>query len=535
MRKLRVLLLAALVLAGGTGLFAAPNVLTMMLSTQPNLDIHWNAGSEGAWLLSELYEGLFHYTEKGFELAGATSYDVSKDGLTWTFKLRKDAKWSDGKPVTAKDYVYSMQRLVDPKVKTTYMKDYGQFLKNGLDIANGKMDVSQLGVTAKDDYTLVIQLQNVCAYFDAILCYTTYYPLRKDFVKEDGTGYWAWDTREPTNGPMTMTACDEDQEIVLEKSKTYWNAKTIKTDKIVVKLANDDNTKLAMLMTGKADMIFNYPSEEKKNLQDKGYYHSTQNLFVRFLMLNQTKGVTMNANLRKALSLCIDRKYLCETVFSGSYIPATGFIGKGFTGTKSTVDYRVEAGDLFSTSADVKAAKQYMDKALKELGYAKASDVPAIEILYAKSNADFTTLFEYLQSVWQEQLGLTIVITPMENSAMQAVRDKGDFMITPQGWGPDYYDVSNTFSILYSTNFINPAHYNSKTFDSLYDQSLVTVDNVKRIKLLQQAEKTLITDDMGCIPLWHMRAVALFSDKVCSNVKFTSDKHVLFDQVIVTK
>jgi oligopeptide transport system substrate-binding protein len=535
MRKLRVFLLTALVLAGGTSLFAAPNVLTMGMGSGPNLDIHWNAGMTGAWLIQEMYDGLFRYTEKGFELSGATSYTVSKDGLTWTFKLRKEAKWSDGKPVTAKDYVYSMQRLVDPKIKTTYMKDYGQFLKNGLDIANGKMDVSQLGVTAKDDYTLVIQLQNVCAYFDAILCYTTYFPLRKDFVKEDGTGNWAWDAKVPTNGAMQMTYCDEDQEIVLEKSKTFWDAKNVKTDKIDIKLANDDNTQLALLMTGKVDMIFQYPSEEKKNLQDKGFFHSTQSLYVRFLMLNQTKGVTMNANLRKALSLCIDRKYLCDTVFSGSYIPAVAYIGKGFPGSKSTTDFRDEAGPLFSSSADVKAAKQYMDKAVKELGFSKAADLPALEILYAKSNADYTTLFEYLQSVWQEQLGLTIVLTPMENAAMTAVRDKGDFTITPQGWGPDYFDASNTFSIQYSTNFINAGRYNSKTFDSLYDQALVTVDNVKRIKLLQQAEKTLITDDMGCIPLWHTRAVALFSDKICSNVKFNSNKQVMFDQVVVTK
>jgi oligopeptide transport system substrate-binding protein len=534
MRKFRSLLLVALLLACGTALFAAPNVLTICMGSGPNLDMHWNAGAQGAWLIEELYDGLFRYNEKGFELSGATSYTVSKDGLTWTFKLRKDAKWSDGKPVTAADYVYSMQRLVDPKVKTTYMKDYGQFLKNGLDIANGKMDVSKLGVSAPDAYTLVIQLQSVCAYFDAILCYTTFFPLRKDFVKEDGTGNWAWDAKVPTNGPMTMTYCDEDQEIILEKSKTYWNAKTVKADKIDIKLANDDNTQLALLMTGKVDMIFAYPSEEKKNLQDKGYYHSTQSLYVRFLQINNTKGPTANANFRKALSACIDRKYLCDTVFSGSYIPAVAYLGRGFTGSKSTVDYRDEAGSLISTAADYEAAQKYMAAAVKELGFAKASDMPAIEILYAKSNADYTTLFEYLQSVWQEKLGLTIVLTPMENAAMTTVRDKGDFQITPQGWGPDYYDVSNTLSIMYSTNFINAGRYNSKTFDSLYDQSLLTVDNAKRIKLLIQAEKTLI-DDMGVIPLWHTRAVALFLDKVCSNVKFSSDKRVMFDQVVVTK
>ena len=276
MRKILSLILAVMMMLGCVSIASAEeaagsNVLTMAMGLNPNLDIHWNAGSTGAQLIQLMYEGLYRTTPTGFELAGAESVETSEDGLTWTFKLRQDAVWNDGKPVTAADYVYSMQRLVNPEVGTTYMKDYGQFLKNGLAIANGEMEVEELGVKAIDDYTLEIQLENVCSYFDALLCYSTFYPLRSDVVVEDGTGNWAWEVeRSITNGPMKMTACDEEQEIVLERSETYYGAADVELDKLVVKMVDDANTTLSMLKTGDIDLALTYPSEETESLISEG-------------------------------------------------------------------------------------------------------------------------------------------------------------------------------------------------------------------------------------------------------------------------
>ena len=186
---------------------AGENVLTIAMATKPSLDLHWNAGSTGAALMNMLREGLYRVTENNIELAGATDLEVSEDGLTWTFKLREDALWSDGQPVTAKDYVYSMQRLVNPEVSSIYMLDYGCYLLNGTAISNGEMPLEELGVKAIDDYTLEIKLQEACSYFDAMLCYTSFFPLREDTVVEDGTGHWAWEVeRSITNGRMIMTA-----------------------------------------------------------------------------------------------------------------------------------------------------------------------------------------------------------------------------------------------------------------------------------------------------------------------------------------
>lgn len=507
----------------------AKNSLTIALGLSPNLDPHWNAGSTGALLMAQMYEGLYSYTPTGFQLAGATDVSVSDDGLTWTFNLRQDAVWSDGKPVTAADYVYSMQRLVDPAIGTTYMIDYGQFLKNGPAISAGEMDVSELGVKAIDDYTLEIQLENVCAFFDAILCYTTFYPLRADCVSEDGTGNWAWDvTKSITNGPMNMTECDEEQKIVFEKSETYWNKDNVKLDELVVMCVDDANTALSMFKTGDVDMIFSYPSEETASLKGDGTLHSVMALATNFLLVNNEKSPLSDAKVRKALSLCIDRDYLSNVLLGGIKLPADTYIGGGFPGATADADFYTESEKPMLTY-DVEQAQAL----LAEAGYPGGEGMPVIECSYANSNPDYTTIFEYLQASWEENLGITVVLAPQETAAMTSLRDAGDFDITIQGWGADYFDVSNMLSIWRYGNLINSGKYNSETFESLYQEALTTVDNAARIELLHQAEKTLIVDDMAIIPLYHSMKTAVYSEANVTNVIFNADGNVELTQVVV--
>ncbi len=532
MRKFLSLVLALMLvfsMAAMPAVAEGENVFTISMGTKPNLDIHWNAGSTGAQLLGVMREGLYSYTETGFQLAGAESVEVSEDGLTWTFKLRQDAKWSDGKPVVAGDYVYSMQRLVNPEVASTYMNDYGRFLKNGPAISAGEMAVDQLGVVAKDDYTLEIQLEQVCAFFDALLCYTTYFPLRADTItSETGNGDWAWNVETSiTNGAMKMTACDEEQEIVLEKNPEYWNAANVKTDKIVVKLADDTNTALGMVTTGDVDMIFDFPSEEATSLQEKGLYHATPRLHTGFLLVNTQKEPYSDPRVRKALLLSVDRDYLANTLFNGTRMPAVSYVGHGFPGSTSEADFRTEAGDLFAS--DVEQAKAL----LTEAGFEGGANFPVLEISYA-NNPNNMLICEYLQACW-EALGITVQLTSVEPAAMTELRDAGNFDITPQNWGADYFDASNMLSIFVSGNFINAGRYSSEKFDQLYNDSMVKIDNVERIHMLQEAEKVLVQEDAGMIPLFHASTYAIYADAVCGNVIMDANGQVMLTQVVVTK
>lgn len=534
MRKLLALVLAVMMMFSCASFAmadeaAGENTVTIAMETSPNLDTHWNAGATGALLMAQMYEGLYRVTATGIELAGAESVDVNDDATVWTFHLRQDAVWNDGKPVTAADYVYSMQRLVDPAIATTYMRDYGQFLKNGTAISDGTMEVSELGVKAVDNYTLEITLEQPCTYFDTILTYSTFYPLRSDCVEEDGTGNWAWDvSKSITNGYMNMVACDEDQEIVLEKNQTYYGKDSVALDKLVVKLIDDTNTTLSMLETGDVDLITSYPSEETERLQAAGLYHSSSALSTNFLLINTQNPDTnplADARVRKALSLCIDRDFLCNVLLLGTKTPATAYVGHGFPGSTNEEDFRTEGGDLITT--DVEQAQQLM----AEAGYANGEGFPVITCSYSNNSADFTTIFEYLQATWEENLGITVQLEPMEKAAMTELRDAGKFDITPQGWGADYMDASNMLSIFVTGNFINAGRYSSEAFDAAYAKSLETVDQAARINLLHEAEKTLL-DDAGTIPLYHGNAVALYSDDKLDNVVIGANGKVILKDIV---
>jgi oligopeptide transport system substrate-binding protein len=505
------------------------NQLTISYGTEPNLDPHWNAGSTGVRIMQLIYEGLYRYNETSFEFAGAEGVTVSTDGLTWTFRLRRDAKWSDGKPVTAANYVYSMKRLVDPAIGTTYMKDYGQFLKNGLKIAEGQLPVSALGVRAVDDYTLEIQLENVCSYFDAILCYTTFYPMREEFVQEDGNGKWAWNvSRMVTNGAMKLVACNEMQEIVLEKSDTYWDKANVKLDRLVIKLLDDNNTRLALFNTNQVDMIFDFPSEEVINLNRQGYYHTVPRLMSGFLLVNNNKAPLSDPRIRRALALGFDRKYLCETLLNNTKIPATTFIGKGFPGSAAGRDFYSESPEMVSFNPNEAR------RLLAEAGFPGGRGLPVIEIIYSNT-PDYNTIFEYLQSVWKEELGIETTLTSIEGAAMTALRDEGKFDITPQNWGADYFDVSNMLSIFAPGNLINAGRYSNPAFSAAYNQSLQTVNNAERIGLLHEAERLIIQQDTGIIPLYYHVAPYIFRDSVVTNVIYDSNGNVVFTKVIVKK
>jgi oligopeptide transport system substrate-binding protein len=539
MKKLLFVVLAALL--SGPLLFArggqqpssgraqVGNELIMAFGIRPNLDPHWNAGTTGNILLRLMYEGLYRYTESGFDFAGATGVTQSPDGLTWTFKLRQDAKWSDGKPVTAKDYVYSIKRLVDPAVGTTYMRDYGQFLKNGLAVAEGKLPVDQVGARAVDDYTLEIKLENVCSFFDALLCYSTFYPLRSDVITEDGTGYWAWDaSKSITNGPMKLVFCDEEQEIVLEKNTAYWNAASVKLDRLVVKLLDDANTQLALFNTNQVDLLIAFPSEEVRTLNSRGFYHPVPRLGSGFLLVNTQKSPLSDPQVRRALSLAFDRKYLAETLLNNTRIAGTTFIGRGFPGSAPGKDFLSESPVL--VDYNVTEAKNLLARA----GYPNGQGFPVLEIPYP-TNPDNTTVLEYLQSIWKENLGINVTLTPLEAATMTPLRDEGKFDLTTQNWGADYFDVSNMLSIFAPGNLINAGRYENPAFTEAYNKSLHTVDNAERIRLLHEAERILIQQDAGIIPLFYLVQPFVFRDETVTNVKYDANGWIMFTDVIVKK
>lgn len=520
-----LMILSCAALAEGEG-----NVVRFAMGTEPNLDPHWNAGSTGAMLQSIIREGLYRVTENGIELAGAESVTVNEDATVWTFALRQDAVWNDGKPVTADHYVYSMQRLVDPAISTTFMRDYGQFLKNGTEISDGAMAFTELGVRAVDDYTLEIALANPCTFFDTILTYSAFYPMRSEYVTEDGVGDWAWRVENSvTNGAMNMTYCDETREIVLEKNRLYWDAANVAADKIVISLVDDADVMLAMLENGEIDVIDSCPSEEVERLQAAGLYHSTAKLATNFLLLNcrsTDANMLTDARVRRALSLSIDRNFLCDVLLKGTKTPAASYVGSGFPGSTADRDFRAEGGVLFET--DVEQAQALM----AEAGYPNGEGFPALTCTYSNTNADYNAIFEYLKTTWEENLGITVQLQPIDNAVMDELRNFGKFDVTPQSWGADYMDASNMLSIFVTGNWVNGGMYSSQEYDGKYAESLQTVDQAARMELLHRCEELLVVEDCAIIPLYHASAAAIYSEENLENVKIAANGKIMLTGIV---
>lgn len=538
MRKIVSMVLALCLALGcfAVSAFAEGGTNDLVLSnvTSPVLDPQRNQGMAAHYIIDTLFEGLYGYSESGIKMTGCVGVEQSEDGLTWTFKLREDAKWTDGKAVTADDYVFAFKRLVDPKAACPYAIDYGQFLLNGKAIANGEKDVSELGVAAIDDFTLEVKLENPCAYFDALLCYPTFYPLRAECIDDEDlndqgkiTGDWAWNVETViTNGPMKLTYCDEAQKIVTERNEYYWDAANVKTDSITWLLMDDLNTCLAQFKAGDVDMLWQYPSEETESLMNDGYFHDATALGTGFLLVNCVDGPTTDARVRRALSLCINREKLANVLLSGIKVPATTYIGSGFPGATADGDFKSGSEDLLYYDPDEAKAL------LEEAGYGEGGEDLVIEIPYPTTNPDYQIVFEYLQAEWEESLGATVVLSPMDGGAWGTARENCDFTVTVQNWYADYFDASNMLSIFVSDHSINQGRYSSEKFDSLYNASLAEVDNEKRVQLMHDAEKVLVEEEAGMIPLYHNKKTFIYDDNVLENVVMCADAYPFWTQIV---
>ncbi|MEA5064851.1 MAG: peptide ABC transporter substrate-binding protein, partial [Eubacteriales bacterium] len=250
MKKTLALVLALLLMLalGAPAMAAEGGEITVCIGPQPEtIDPALNSASDGSNYIKHLFEGLYKYDQNGngVVLGAAESVEKSDDGMTWTFKLRKDGKWSDGKPLTAADFEYSFKRFVDPETAAPYAADMGKFVLNGAEIVDGKKPVDEFGVKALDDNTLEVKMAGPCTFFEDIMAFPPYYPVRKDIIEANPMG-WSTDVASLIgNGAYKVESWTMDSEIVMVPSETYYDAATLKNSKIIFKLIADPNAKLA--------------------------------------------------------------------------------------------------------------------------------------------------------------------------------------------------------------------------------------------------------------------------------------------------
>lgn len=492
--------------------------LNLVFLEPQSLDPNACSDTSTSTIIGETQEGLTRISNKDGKEdvvtpAGAKSWDISKDGLTYTFHLR-DYNWTDGKPVTAQHYVDSFTRLLDQKQAFPYA--YFAFdIKNAENFYNGKAKAEDLGVVAKDDKTLVITLERVTPYFIKKLSNATFFPIRLDVIKAGGEK-WATDiTKQVYCGPYTIKEWVRNNSITLVKNDKYWDKDNVHITQVNMNDIQEFATQAQLFESGQLDVTGSTQEyiEKWTKMAKEGKFQAfrgnTPN--TDCLIFNQKNGgpsgIMKNAKVRLAFSLAFDRAEYLNTLL-GRYTPAYGWVPLSLT--SGSTDFRSQVKeplkDLYDQyKGNPQKLQELLKEGLKELG--KPTDnLKNIHVKYI--TGDTSTSGKQAQEWWKSQfeknLGITFDVNVIGDSTVyQSDLDDMKYDIAFYGWIGDYNDPM-TFLDMFTTNSgTNIDKFSNAQYDDLYKQLLNTTDNKKRIELYTEMEKILVADEAGIAPVYY--------------------------------
>ena len=507
-KMLAIFLSAALFVTAfaGCGKKKADGITVQIGPNPETLDPALNSAVDGGNMLITLFETLLIIDQDNKVQPGqAEKYEVSPDGLTWTFTMRDGLKWSDGTDLNAKDFEYTFKRIADTNVAAPYAETVIGMIEGYKDAIDSK-NPEKLNVKASDDgKTLTIKLAYPCSYFDKIVAFGTMSPVQKATVEKNGD---SWATKPETyvcNGPYTITEWTPSEKIVCKKNENYkggWDSSKIVNDKLTFLLLEDSSASYTAYTGGTAQLIKDVPTEEiptlKKDKKDE--FNVDPILGTYYLSMNLNKAPFNNKNVRKALSLAIDRDYVANTVMQGTYTPAYNYVGTGVDDVdpgKFLENSKAANGGKTYISEDYKANLEEAKKALAEAGYPEGKGFPTIT--YSTNDTGYhKAVAEYLQQVYKD-LGITMNIDIVDWSSFTPKRRAGEYEMARNGWVMDYNDASNMIELFTSTNGNNDGKYNNPAFDKAMNDSKVA-DKTAHFAALHEAEK-IVSEDYGFIPV----------------------------------
>ena len=458
-------------------------------------------------------DGLTAVNEKGKTApALAKSWDVSDDGKTYTFHLR-DAKWSNGDKVTANDFVYSWRKIIKDAGNYAYMLgNGGASVKNAdalMELGANATDeqMATLGVTAKDDKTLVVELENKVPYFTDLMAFPCYFPQNEKFVEKCGKNYGTKPEYTLSNGAYKMTKWVKGNKATFTKNDKYYDAKTVATKNLEMYLVQDPKTAAQNFDNGKVDYA-TINSTLVDKYKDKDTFTTFNEGYLFYLQLNFKNNTVANKNVREALAYAINRKDLCENVLKDGSMAATGFVPSQLSTSPAGRDFRDDADKY--VSYDQKKAQEYLDAAKKELG----TDTITIDLLYGTDESPMDTMAEYLQGSFSKLKGLKVnMVATVKKDRIYNRQDKGNYQVSCTRWGPDYADPTTYLNLPLTGNSNNFGKYSNAKYDALMSQIQTESDLNKRWDLMVQAEKIML-DDVAFIPVFEKGAAALKAKNV---------------------
>ena len=501
------LALAAVLCLMGTGAAAEKEIVFNLAVEPKTIDPVQNESVDGSDVIMNIFEGLVRVGPDAKPEAGsAEKWDVSEDGLTWTFHLRPGLKWSDGEPLTAGHFKHGFMRLINAESAAPYSY-MGFFIKNAEAFFNGKAKAEEVGINVVDDATLQIVLEEKNPLILEYLSFGNFAPARPEVVDKDPRG-WAAKDDFPCNGPFMITEWKHNSEMTLVKNPNYWEADKVKLDKIRMTMIVDSNTALAATKAGKIDFNKQLPPQMTPQLIKSGEAKVAPTLGTSFSVFNVTRAPFDNPLVRRAFTLAVDRTVMAEKVAMGGQKPAVAFIPYGIPGVETEKDFRAEGGDFLPDRADVEQAK----KLLAEAGYPDGKDFPKVQCKY-NSNLGNKAIAEALQAMWRQNLGVEVELYNEEWKVFINTRNKKDFDIARHGYLVDFFDAGSLLELWQTGVPENVAGYANDEYDALIKDSLKQMDRAKRIEDMHKAEQILMREMPVC-PLYFYTTPSMQSARV---------------------
>ena len=464
-------------------------------------------------LFKHMYENLVTLDDDDNTVPGAAeSWDYDEDTLTYTFHLRKDGVWTNGDPVTAKDFEFAWSQALNPDVASDYAY-FLYFIKNAEKYFNGEVTWDEVGVKVVDDYTLEVTMEQPTPYALFLFSFGTLAPINQRFYEAVGADLYSTEAQYfCTNGPFALTEWSHNDKIVMQKNDAWHGAADVEVEEIDWKIITDANAALSSFLAGDLDMVGLGTGELIKQATAAGAtiqsYTDGTSFYIYF---NNNDQYLSNVNLRRALFNAIDEQKEIDTVWQNDNEPMTSFTAPGVSATDGT-SFAGKVGELYAPSRDQEKAKEYLATALSELG-CTVDDLSAHLSIDCGDSATSIAEASFYQEQWRQVLGIEVAVNSMITKQGSQNRKTGNYVMSVTGWGPDYNDP-NTFLDLWVTDGgNNQTGFSNERYDELIDLASKETDLEKRESYFIECEQ-IIADQLPIGPAFWRAPSYACSDKI---------------------
>ena len=515
MKKLFLLfIMMILISCGGAGKESSSSGNTKIIvneTAEPkSIDPGLLTDQSGIAVNSLVSEGLTRQGKDGTPEPGlAEKWDVSEDGLTWTFHLRENIKWSSGEPVTADDFKFAWLRVLEPATASEYAYML-HYIKGGQAYNEGKGKKEDVGINVIDSRTLEVKLERPTAYFASLAASPTYAPIREKFFDEKGKNFALEADAMEYSGPYKIKSWKHDSNFIMVKNENYWNKDHIKIDEVEMVLVADSTAELNAFNDGEIELI-RLTAEQYKRYEKDPRVNVFRNNSVWYLEYNMENKFLANKKIRQALTLAVDKEEMANTIVKGTGEAAYGIVPTGFPGESKT--FREENGDSYP-KYNPEEAKRLYKEGLAELG---VTELPELSLIINEAGNN-KKIAEYVQEKIRTNLGANIRIEPIPFKERMARLQQKDFEIVLSGWGSDYADPMTYIDLFVTNGGNNHSSYSNPKYDELIKTANNSSDNKVRMQAMRDAEK-ILGDDMPVGVMLYSTRVIMLNPKI-KNVYF---------------